>query len=105
MSVEHYIRIVRTRGVADLLGYSRGTAEVVKPEEIHSVHILTQGKVPIQSHPYIPEGTPVRVLAGPLKGVVGIVKEHRGKRRIVVQVDLLRQAVSCELNVEEVESI
>lgn len=105
MNVENYIQIARSVGVANVVGYHMGHAEAVKDEEIQSIQILLEGKVPIEKHVYIPAGSSVRVLSGPFKGVVGIVLEHRGKRKLVVQVDLMRQAVACEFNFGDVEPL
>jgi len=105
MDTEHYVRIVRSVGVAQVLGYHMGKADPVREEEIESIKIILDGKIPVEDHPFLPEGSHVRVLTGPLKGVVGILKEYRGKRRIVVQVELLRQAIACELTLADVVPI
>jgi transcription antitermination factor NusG len=50
-------------------------------------------------------GCNVEVTAGPLKGIKGILVEKRGKFRFVLQVDLIRQAVSIEIDASDVRSI
>jgi hypothetical protein len=47
----------------------------------------------------------VEVIAGPLQGIRGILVEKRGRFRFVIQVDLIRQAVSAEIDASDVRSI
>lgn len=105
MNTENYIRIVRSRGVVQVLGYHMGTAKAIEDYEIASIKTILEGSIPLQKHPYIPEGASVRVVNGPMKGVVGILRQHRGKRHIIVQIQLLKQAVSCEMEVGDVEPL
>jgi transcription antitermination factor NusG len=57
-------------------------------------------------HPYLKEGMLVRIVNGPLYGCEGILvhKKHE-KSRLVVAIDIIQQAVSVELNEDDVEPI
>ena len=103
MNTENYIRIVRSRGVVQVLGYHMGTAKAIQDHEIASIKTILDGNIPLQRHPFIPEGASVLVVNGPMKGVMGILRQYRGKRHIIVQVQLLKQAVSCEMELGDVE--
>jgi len=48
-------------------------------------------------------GTRVLVKEGPLRGMTGIVEKRRNKTRVIVNVDLLGQAVCAEMDVGEIE--
>jgi transcription antitermination factor NusG len=50
-------------------------------------------------------GSRVEVIAGPLKGIQGILVEKRGRFRFVIQVDLIRQAVSVEIDASDVRPV
>jgi transcription antitermination factor NusG len=43
-------------------------------------------------------GQEVRVIQGPFEGLQGILTEVRGKTRIVVRLEAIRQAVSVEMS-------
>jgi transcription antitermination factor NusG len=46
----------------------------------------------------------VRVVEGPLAGVIGIIREYKDqKRKVVVEVELFRQAMAVELADDAVE--
>ncbi len=43
-------------------------------------------------------GTRVRIIDGPLMGLEGVVRTLKGKTRLVLSVDCIQQAVSCEVD-------
>jgi len=53
--------------------------------------------------PEIVPGRPVRVRSGPLAGMSGIVQRRQQKTRVTVNVEILGQSVSVELDVGDVD--
>lgn len=53
--------------------------------------------------PELVAGTSVLITEGPLKGMTGIVLSRRNKTRVVVNVELLGQAVCADMDVGEIE--
>lgn len=95
--------IVRTSGVVRVLGNSEGAVPV--PEwQIESLRTLLDGNVLITPHPYLRVGRRVRVVHGPLAGCEGILlrKTHQDTR-LVIAVDIIRHAVSVEIDAADVE--
>jgi transcriptional antiterminator NusG len=99
---DQYLAIVRTLGVVNILGYGEQKDIWVPDEQIESVRILVDRQIPLAQHPYLQAGKYIRVINGPFAGTIGIIKQVRGKRRLVVQLDLLRRAVACELSAGDV---
>jgi transcription elongation factor/antiterminator RfaH len=56
-------------------------------------------------HPYTASGTRVRIAAGPLRGLEGIVQREKGSTRIVVSVDMIMKSVSLELDAADLDLI
>jgi transcription antitermination factor NusG len=54
---------------------------------------------------FIKEGQKCRVMAGPLLGLEGVVATTRGATRLVLQVDMLGQAASVEIDVDMIEPV
>lgn len=52
----------------------------------------------IEVLPYLEAGKRVRVIAGPLKGLEGVVVRGKGRMRIVVNVDLIQQSIVTEID-------
>ncbi len=99
---ETYIDIVKTQGIVNVLGWKENRAPSIPTEQINSLKILVNEEIPIKTHPFLKVGNYVKVVRGPLKGVIGMIKGFKGKRRLIVQVDLLKRAVACEISAEDV---
>ena len=82
-----------------------GHAEPIPEEQIQSVRRFLETKLAIDPYPYIKVGSRVEIIAGPLKGIQGILVKKRGRFRFVLQVDLIRQAVSVEIDASDVRPV
>ncbi len=100
-----YIDIVRTHGIVNVLGWKEKKAPSIPKKQIESLKILVDRNIPLENHPFLKVGSYVKVIKGPLKGVIGIIKGIKSKRKLIVQIDLLKRAVSCEILAEDVISI
>ena len=95
----------------DVLQTNRVANIIEVPDQLTFLTELTQiekalrAGVPISPHPYLKEGQWCRVIAGPLMGSEGIVKEIKNHVRLVLQIDLLGQAASVEIDVNLIETI
>jgi transcription termination/antitermination protein NusG len=98
-----YLDIINMTGVARILGGS-GRFAPVPPETIDSIKLALDSPRPCASHTYIKRGRKVRIAAGPLTGVIGIIVALKEKKRkVVVNVELFRRAMAVELTDEAVE--
>ena len=73
--------------------------------ELRDLQLLEQAGLQgeLMVHPELAPGTPVLICAGPLKGLTGVVERRQQKLRVTVNVELLGQSVSVDLDVGEVE--
>ncbi|OHB66939.1 MAG: hypothetical protein A2Y77_18355 [Planctomycetes bacterium RBG_13_62_9] len=60
---------------------------------------------PLVPHKYIEAGQWCRVIAGPLLGLEGIVVQTKGDTRLVLQIDMLGQAASLEIDLDMIEPV
>jgi len=51
----------------------------------------------IENTEYIEDGCMVEIMYGPFKGIKGKLVQHRGKRRLLVGIDFINQALSVEV--------
>ena len=56
-------------------------------------------------HMYIEAGRPCRVTAGPLTGLQGIVLRTKAAARLILQVTMLGQAASVEIDTDVIEIV
>lgn len=96
------VELLKTNRVANLIE--------VKDQE-HLVHELVRfdqalrAGAPLTPHKYLYKGQWCRVIAGPLLGLEGIIVQTKGDTRLVLQINLLGQAASVEIDIDMVEPI
>jgi transcription antitermination factor NusG len=73
--------------------------------ELEQIERVIRSGAPVMPHKYIKTGQKCRVIAGPLLGVHGIVVNTMGLTRIVLQVDMLGQAASAEIDTDMIEVV
>jgi transcription antitermination factor NusG len=74
-------------------------------KELLQIEQAINSGVTVQPHKYIKKGQRCRVTAGPLADLTGIVVESKGTARLVMQVDMLGQAASVEIDIDTIEVI
>lgn len=101
---ENRRRVLNLPGAVRFVGFE-GRAEPVPDGQIVAIRRFLEASISADPHPYVRVGTRVEVTAGPLKGVVGILVEKRGRFRFVLQVDLIRQAVAVDIDASDVRPL
>jgi len=101
---ENRYRVLNIPGAVRFVGLE-GHANPIPEEQIESVRRFLEVNIAIDPYPYMQVGSRVEVIAGPLKGIQGILVEKRGRFRFVIQVDLIRQAVSVEIDASDVRPV
>lgn len=100
------VRLLKVRGVHDLVGRVPGDARIARPvgtAEIEALRILVAADRALDPIERLARGTHVFVAAGPLKGARGVVEQSPdGQRRLVVQIELLGRGVRTILGADDV---
>ena len=73
-------------------------------EELNYIRQVRAKKIDITPHQYLEKGTRVRFTEGPMKGVTGLVADVKNIKKVVLQVNILRRAISvtAESNILEI---
>ena len=106
-SLDNYeqLKILQTPGVVRIIRNEDGPLPVTDSQMSSLITLLSNATV-LTVHPYLKEGMLVRIVNGPLYGCEGIlVRKKHEKSRLVVAIDIIQQAVSVELNEDDVEPI
>jgi transcription termination/antitermination protein NusG len=101
---ENRFRILNIPGAVRFVGFE-GHADPIPEDQIQHIRKFLEASISIDPYPYMQVGTRVEVIAGPLKGIQGLLVEKRGRFRFVLQVDLIRQAISIEIDASDVRPI
>jgi transcription antitermination factor NusG len=94
--------LLRTDRVANLIKVK--DQEKLLNELLQIEQALRAG-APLVPHKYVRAGQKCRVIAGPLLGLEGVVATARGGTRLVLQVDMLGQAASVEIDIDMIETL
>jgi transcription antitermination factor NusG len=97
-------RILNVPGAVRFVGF-QGRIASIPQEQIEGVRKFLEVKLAVDPYPYMTIGRRVEVIAGPLKGIQGKLVQKKGRFRFVIQVDLIRQAVSVEIDASDVRPI
>ena len=104
LSAEEHLAIVKTAGVVKVVGNMTGPVPV-QPDVIDSLKIMIANSQSIKTETRFKNGERITVLYGPFAGLTGIFHKYRGKGRVYVNIDLLGQAASVEIEEEDIEHI
>jgi len=83
----------------------RGLVQVLKvpdqqplTENLCAIQAASAAGAVLDPHPYLVAGVCVEVTAGPFKGISGVIENRRRPDRLILQVDVLGQATSLEID-------
>ena len=96
------IELLKTNRVANLLEVK--DQETLVRELVRFEQALRAG-APLTPHKYLRKGQWCRVIAGPLLGLEGIIVQTKSDTRLVLQINMLGQAASVEIDVDMIEPI
>jgi transcription antitermination factor NusG len=99
---ENWFKVFRTPGVAKICG--NGQPMPVPDDDIRSIRIFVESDRNLYPLAYLQVGSRVQVISGPLTGAIGILaREDHKRRRLVVNIELMGQAVAATLHDDEVK--
>jgi len=96
------IGLLRTNRVANLIEVK--DQEKLLDELLQIEYALRAG-APLTPYKYIKAEQRCRVIAGPLLGLEGIVVTVKNTTRLVLQIDMLGQAASVEIDIDMIEPV
>jgi len=97
------IGVLKVDGVVQIIS-NNGRPSPIPDEEIESIRTLVESELAYDPVPLIKEGDMVKVVHGPLKGVVGRLIRKGAHARLILSVDLIGQAVSVEVDAADVKA-
>jgi transcription antitermination factor NusG len=103
ISLRERVRVLGLPGIVSLVSF-RGTPAVVPESQIETLsNAINLGRA--EPHIYLHTGKRVRVAAGPLAGLEGVVVEIRKRTQVIVSFEWMARSVAISLDPSEVESL
>ena len=100
------LAILKTIGAVRLLGTQTGPVAI--PDiQVESLKILTSSHMDLITGANISlkKGDPVMIIEGPLAGIRGEFIRQKGKGRVVIKIDILRQYAGTEIEEDKIEKL
>ena len=101
---ERRLDVVTTPGIVSVLSVN-GEPAVIPESEIEAVRKAIEWGNRVEPHPFLRCGDKVRVIAGPLQGLEGILIRKKNLFRLVLSVELLERSAAVEVDVASVERV
>ena len=95
--------VVQTPGVVRIVG--NASPEPMPENQILGIKKFIETHVDFDPYPHLFEGMAVEVIRGPLKGVKGILEVKKNMHRLIINVDLLNNAIATEIDACDVQAI
>jgi transcription antitermination factor NusG len=94
--------VLQLPGVARLVGFN-GSPAALPESEVEALQRIAPTGLHVQPHRYLSAGRRVRVKAGPLAGIEGVLVRKKNGDRFVVSVDLIMRSVALEVDALDLE--
>jgi transcription termination/antitermination protein NusG len=104
IALKDRLHVLNVPGVVRLVGFD-GTPISLADEEVESLRRALSCRVKIAPHPYLAIGRRVRVTAGPLTGLEGILVRKKGDFQVVLSIDLIQRSVLVHIDTLSLESV
>ncbi len=96
------LEVLRTNRVANLIEVNDQQKLL---NELLQIELALRAGAPLVPHKYLKAGRRCRVIAGPLADLQGIIVTTKNAARLVLQIDMLGQATSVEIDVDMIEPV
>jgi len=102
--LDRRVQVLSTPGLSYIVGWE-GHPAIIPQDQMDAVRRMIESSLQVDSHPFLQSGDRVRVEAGPLKGIEGVLVRKKNKCRLVVCVELLGTAAAVEIGISCVKRI
>ena len=96
-NIDRRLPILTMPSVVEIVGIGR-TPVPIDDTEIAAIQTLVESGLSLQPRPFLEVGKRVGVVAGPLRGLQGILLHSSNSDRLVVSITLLRRSVAAEID-------
>lgn len=101
--VNRSLEVLKTPGVVGFVSHA-GRPAAIPSDQIHAVReVVLRSRA--EPHPFLQTGDKVRVKAGSLLGLEGILVRKKNQCRLVISVEMLGKSVATEIDGSLVERI
>jgi transcription antitermination factor NusG len=104
IALQERLRVLVVPGVVRLVGFDNHPA-ALPDNEIEALRSVMGRGLRSEPHPYLTVGRKVRIARGALEGMEGVLVRKKGRVRLVLSIDLIRQSAMIEVDSADVGPI
>jgi transcription antitermination factor NusG len=102
--LEDRLRVLQLPGVVRLVSF-QGRPAALPEAEIEALRRRLAAGGRVEPHPYLCAGRRVRVTAGPMQGLEGIIMRRKDRCRVVFSLDLIMRSMAVEVDESDLEPL
>ena len=95
--IDRRLQILSTPGVHAIVS-AGSTPAIIPHEEINAIRRIIESSLRVEPHIFLADGDRVRIKAGPLTGLEGIVSRKKDGLRLILSVQLLGRSAAVEID-------
>jgi transcription antitermination factor NusG len=95
------VKVLQVPGVISIVGAGREPSPL-PASDIESLRSSLPTRK-FEPYPYLVAGEKVRIRSGSLAGLVGVLLRRKNDLRVVLTLNLIRQSVAVEIDIDEIE--
>ena len=98
------LKVLTVDGVVRIVGF--GSKPIPIPnEQIRSIRLILNEDYKTEDIPFLKEGESVEIIAGPLRGLRGILLRSSSSHRFVVSIEMIGRSVAVEIKPHLLRSV
>jgi transcription antitermination factor NusG len=102
---DHFLSLVKTRGVVRILSAVPGVPTPVPEREITALKLLLASETELDIHPELQAGKAVRIKSGVFENVTGVISKRGGQFFLHVNIAMLGRCVTVRIFAADVELV
>jgi len=102
--LDRRVKILSTPGVYSIVGIA-GQPAAIQETEIEAIRKAVTSNLRVEPFPFLRCGDRVRVKAGPLMGIEGILIRKKSSFRLILSAELLQKSIAVEVDAFGVEPL
>jgi transcription antitermination factor NusG len=100
----HWLPVLSTPGVHAVVGCG-GHPATISNAEIDAVRMVVESPLNAEPHPFLKCGDRVRVMAGPLRGLEGLLIRKKNWCKLLISIEMLQRSVAVEVDAAMVQRL
>ncbi len=100
--LDEWLPVLTTPGVHTVVRFG-GQPAGIPNMEIEAIRTAVESPAKVEPHPYLRCGDRVRVIAGPLRGLEGLLLRKKNWCKLLLSVEMLQRSVAVEVDAAMVE--